>query len=178
MYDMLHAGDRVAMDWDTYESLGPEVRGEYVEGALILSPSPTQRHQRIIRNLVMAIAEVVPAGIDVLSEWAWKPAEDEFVPDVVVFDQTDEEPRLTGVPYLAVEVLSSDPARDSIRKFHKYAAAGLQHYWIIDPDLPTVIVYALDDGAYVETARHTAGTKATLDIGVLELSLDPGDLIR
>ncbi len=92
MYDMLHAGDRVAMDWDTYESLGPEVRGEYVEGALIMSPSPTQRHQRIIRNLVMAIAEVVPAGIDVLSEWAWKPAEDEFVPDVVVFDQTDDEP--------------------------------------------------------------------------------------
>ncbi len=83
---LLQAGDRVAMDWETYQSLGPEVSGEYVDGTLIMSPSPTQRHQRIIRNLVIAFAQVLPPGVDVLSEWAWKPAEDEFVPDVVVFD--------------------------------------------------------------------------------------------
>ena len=46
-----------------------------------------------------------------------------------------------------VEILSSDPARDIIRKAAKYAAAGVSRYWIIDPDGPEVVVYELGDGS-------------------------------
>jgi hypothetical protein len=37
--------------------------------------------------------------------WGWKPGTDQFIPDVIVFDDTGEITYLTGVPHLAVEVL-------------------------------------------------------------------------
>lgn len=174
---MLHAGDRVAMDWDTYESLGPEVRGEYVDGEFVVSPSPTQRHQQIALSLAVRLLHVLPAGVRVLQEWAWKPDDDEFVPDLIVFDETSSQERLSGQPHLCVEVLSSDPARDTIRKFSKYALAGLPHYWIVDPESPTIITYVLSEGTYREAGRFAAGTSVTIEFGVASVTLDPGDLV-
>ncbi len=174
---MLHAGDRVAMDWDTYESLGPDVPGEYVDGEFVVSPSPTQRHQQIVLSLAVRVLQVLPAGVRVLQEWSWKPGDDEFVPDLIVFDETSDQERFGGQPHLCVEVLSSDPARDTIRKFSKYAFAGLPHYWIIDPESPTIITYVLSDGTYREAGRHEAGTPVTIEFGVSSITLDPGDLV-
>ena len=47
-------------------------------------------------------------------DWAWRPTQDEFVPDVTVFERTTETIRLTATPLLAVEVLSSDRASDLV----------------------------------------------------------------
>ena len=133
------AWERIPMSWDEYEALGDTVRGEYVDGELIVAPFPNLRHQTIARRLANAIESALPSGVSVAESWGWKPGDDEFGPDVIVFDDTSENIRLTGtphlaVPHLAVEVLSTDPARDMIRKAAKYAASGLQHYWVIDPD--------------------------------------------
>ena len=136
MYGMatetMQPGDRIPMSWDEYDALGPSVRGEYIDGELVMSPLPTKDHQRIAHRLHTLIEHNLPAGVDVIGSWGWKPGADEFGPDVMVFDETDENVRYTGEPHLLVEVLSSDPARDIIRKAHKYAAAGVMRYWIID----------------------------------------------
>ncbi|NND02625.1 MAG: Uma2 family endonuclease, partial [Acidimicrobiia bacterium] len=66
---------------------------------------------------------------------------------------------------------------DIVRKAHKYAAAGLERYWIIDPQGPVVIVYGLHQGVYVETARHLPGTEARLDVGPAEITIDPAELL-
>jgi Uma2 family endonuclease len=153
------------------------VRGEYVDGELVMSPSPTFNHQRVARRLANLIETGLPSDVEVVENWAWKPDEDEFVPDVTIHNKTPEQVRYTGTPHPVVEVLSSDPARDIIRKATKYAAAGVERYWIIDPEGPDITVYRLVDGVFAERGVHRPGTEVALDVGPAEVRFDPGELL-
>ena len=92
----------------------------------------------------------------------------------MVFEATVDQLRFTGTPTLVVEILSTDPARDTIRKFAKYAEAGLPRYWIIDPDGPEIVEYHLHEGVFVEKDRHRS--LANLDVGPFSVQVDPATL--
>lgn len=87
-------------------------------------------------------------------------------PDLVVVsaeadgDQLQTRYRAADV-LLAVEVVSPDSEdRDRDTKPHKYAAAGIQHFWLVEMagenDRPMVITYELDpvNKTYVSTGVH------------------------
>lgn len=178
LYDMATttAWQRIPMSWAEFRRSG--VRGEYIDGELIVAPLPSIRHQTAARRLANAIEAAVPTDVRVVESVGWKPAADEFGPDVIVFDDNDEDARFTGMPHLVIEVVSTDPWRDLVRKARKYAAIGLLRYWVVDPDGPEIIEYHLEDGAYVEVARHRGTDPVTLDIGICRVTLVPGDLVR
>jgi len=56
-----------------------------------------------------AFEAALPAGVRVATEWAWKPGDDEFIPDVMVFSDRGEDVRYTHTPYLVVETLCHRP---------------------------------------------------------------------
>ncbi len=167
------------MSWQDYERLSPdEFRGEYIDGALLLSPLPSRIHQRIARRLADSLEAAVGVAAEVDVSWGWKPGADEFGPDVVVYAPTHEVKRLTSTPHLAVEVLFSDRGRDTVLKFGKYQAAGLPRYWIVDPDGPTLTAYELVEGEYRLVGEFGPDDVADLDVGPARLRIRPGDLLR
>lgn len=85
------SGRRIPMSRTEFEALGEGVRGEHIDGELVVSPSPTQRHQQMIQALIHRVAAVLLAGVEVISGWGWRVGPDEFIPDVMVYDATDDQ---------------------------------------------------------------------------------------
>ena len=124
-----------------YLALDDELRrhAELVDGVLVEVNPPFRLHQRMARNLLIALSTAAPSGYEVLQEWGWvtRPGNTAREPDLVVVpsDLVDanvavlEEP-----PLLAVEILSPDSGiRDTVEKREEYAAAGLGLYLVVSP---------------------------------------------
>jgi len=121
---------------DDLAELPPDLPYELVNGRLILL-SPTFIHQFMCTEIAFALrancphdhAPVFDLSLDV-SRYS------EPRPDVVVMETShvDQHPPPVEDAVLAVEVVSKDSkVRDVYDKAGMYAAAGVKHYWVIDP---------------------------------------------
>ncbi len=166
------------LSWEEFEALPEDVRGEYVDGKLMLMASPARPHVRASGHLRDALAGAISEGYEVLPEWMWKPGRDAFIPDAVVLPVTDEMLRYTGIPLLAVEILSTNRGTDLVLKMRRYAQYGLPRYWVMDPDVPNLTAYELREDAYAKVTEATGEGEADFDTGVGLVRLAPGRLIR
>ncbi len=170
--------ERIPMSWDEYVGydLGDR-RAEYIDGALVVMEAPNRIHQDIAFQLMKLLEDALAGRARVTPAWGWKPENDEFVPDVLVYPPTDEVQRLTSIPHLAVEVLSTKPTHDTVTKLAKYAAAGLPRYWIVDPAGPELVAYELAGDSFREAGGFGADDLADLDVGVARARFRPADLL-
>lgn len=150
-------------EWTVEDLLGLPDDGlqyELADGVLLVTPGPRVGHQRVVRELTLLLSPAMPPELELLfAPFDYQPSETTSLqPDLLIVRREDvEETRITAPLVLAVEVLSpSTRAKDLMLKFGLYAASGVAHYWVVDPDEPSVTTWQLVDGQYVETG-HAVG---------------------
>ncbi|MBI4564934.1 MAG: Uma2 family endonuclease [Planctomycetes bacterium] len=133
---------------EDYFNLPDEVRAELIEGEILMSPSPTPRHQVLVYRLHHLLedylkprgsGQIYGAPLDVVL-----PSGDVVQPDIIFISTSRRSivrDRIRGVPDLLIEVLSPEGiARDRILKRALYARNGVREYWIADDEAKGVEV--------------------------------------
>jgi Uma2 family endonuclease len=137
---------------------------ELSEGRLIISPSPSPKHQKISGKLHFLIynfvadnnlGEVVSAPMDTrLWEGNVRQPDIEFMSN----EHLDRIVDMWGVPDLVVEILSEGTAKtDKEDKFQEYESAGVLEYWIVDPFDQVIEIYTLENGIYENFGKWGIG---------------------
>ena len=154
-------------------------RYELIDGALLVTPAPSVRHQTVSTNLLVALHAACPAGLRVLTA----PldvvlTEDTAVqPDLVVAHRSDfSEKNLPGPPLLAVEILSpSTRSIDLLLKRERYERAGVPSYWVVDPVEPSLTAWELRDATYEQIA-HVLGDRSWTATAPYSVTIVPSAL--
>jgi Uma2 family endonuclease len=156
--------------WDTPDDGN---RYEVIDGALFVTPPPGWGHQRGLGKLYIRVGshvyaldlgEVVQAPVGVVLD-----DENGVEPDLVFVAKERlhiiTERGVFGAPDLVVEVLSPRTrSRDLGSKKRRYAAAGIPHYWVLDPRPRTLTAFRLATDGYEENGKFGPGDIFCLDL--------------
>jgi len=132
-------------------------RYELIDGEVFVTPSPSEKHQRVSANLFLSMQS--HAKSNKLGRIYYAPF------DVVFSEKTALQPDLLfvstarlgivgpeyvlGAPDLVIEILSPHRlAYDRVTKFEQYALYGVGEYWVIDPTAENVEMYVLAGKKY------------------------------
>ncbi len=139
------------MTYDQYRLLPDDgKRYELIDGELLIIPTPSPRHQRILGELFFQLSPYVEENG--LGEAFLSPLDVVFEehlvlePDILFVSR--EKTNIVGeeaihvAPDLVVEILSpSSFYHDLRRKMRLYAQFDVQAYWIVDPEKQTLDLY-------------------------------------
>ncbi|MET0646731.1 MAG: Uma2 family endonuclease [Pyrinomonadaceae bacterium] len=151
--------------WSLPESVLPT---EYIDGEIIMAPTPTVPHQRAVLKMASALqefvlqnglGEVFVSPLDVVL-----PSGDVVQPDIFLLNARQVEragtaSRVEEVPPFLVEILSPSLMKhDAIRKRALYEQNGVREYWIVDVKERSVAQLVLRKKHYVLTELGEAET--------------------
>ncbi len=141
-----------------------EERVELFKGRILKMSAPNRFHQSISREIAGIFyihlknkkCQTYSAPFDVRLPLKNKKNDDEITtvvqPDIVVVcDESKlDDKGCCGAPELVVEILSpSNSKRDIKLKFDLYEEVGVLEYWIVNPEMESVIIYHLQNGKFV-----------------------------
>jgi len=134
---------------------------EYINGEIIMAPSPSVAHQSLARNIFRALDKFV--GKKIRGELFFSPLDvvlpsgDVVQPDIFFLSEDDakrakEDDRVRCAPLLAVEILSPGSiTHDAITKRELYEQNGVREYWIVDAEKRSVAQLVLRKKHYALT---------------------------
>ncbi len=161
--------------YEDYLKTPEDERYELVEGALLMTPSPVPRHQRISRKIEFVLEKFITEND--LGEVFYAPCDvyldDENVvqPDILFISKERlniiGEKNIEGAPDIVIEIISESTAyRDFVQKKKLYAGFGVKEYWIVIPEEESIDLYILKDNAY--TLHKTYGNDEILESSALK----------
>ena len=134
-----------------------------------MSPAPSRKHQDYSRNLSFSILKIIEkspckmyiAPFDVrLPIPSAKKDTTVVQPDIcIICDLTKlDDYGCNGAPDLIVEILSPGNSKhDADTKFRLYEEAGVQEYWMVEPEEKLVLIYTLQNGIYIGLKPFSEG---------------------
>jgi Uma2 family endonuclease len=153
---------------------------EIVSGQLLVSPSPGSQHQSCVGSLAVALKAACPPDLKVfVAPYDSAPRSGySLQPDVLVARRSDVgRQRLERTPVLVIEVLSpSSRSMDRSLKRLVYEEHGVPHYWVVDPEAPSLLALALKGGRYVE-AGFAAGAERWHAMEPFPVDVSPAELL-
>ena len=188
--DVNSTGSRVKLTYDDF-LLFPDdgQRHELIDGEHYVTPSPNMKHQRVSGNfhfLIRGWLEQHPVG-----EIFYAPFDVVFTrfdvvePDLLYMSHARARDVLTsanvqGVPELVIEIGSpSTRKRDETIKRRLYERDGVSEYWIVDPDLDVIRIYAREGDGFGRARELAAEAGDTLSTPLFEgLGLRLDDVFR
>ena len=149
---------KIVLTYDNYCEL-PNDRNRYeiLDGELSVTPAPRTKHQKVLGNLHRLLANYVVAnqfGTIFIAPTDVILAPTTVVQPDLIFIGNDRrgivtERAIEGSPTLLIEILSPTTQRtDRETKAQLYAKYAVPHYWLIDPDQPTIEAYELAGDQY------------------------------
>ena len=60
-----------------------------------------------------------------------------------------KENRYNGTPQFIIEILSTNRSHDMLTKLNLYQKAGVEEYWMVDPEEKIISVLVLSNGSYI-----------------------------
>jgi Uma2 family endonuclease len=154
---------------------------ELLDGMLLVTPAPVLWHQRAAARLHLLLAEACPPrGMEVFfAPVDWRPDDrTSLQPDLLVVRDEDVEQTSIRAPLvLAVEILSPSTRRkDLVLKRSKYEDAGVASYWVVDPQAPSLTVFELREGRYVERGQVVGSDELVLELP-FKVAVTPAGLV-
>jgi Uma2 family endonuclease len=180
------APPRSPATWEDLLDLPEGTLGEIVAGELVLQPRPADPHNGAQTNLQTLLGGPFRFGQGGPGGWVFRVepyiafGADVRAPDLAGWRRERfTRPRkgpLTVVPDWICEVLcaESTAATDRSEKMPLYAAHGVRHLWLVDPEIRTVEVYRLLERKWLvlDTFRGDAEVRAE-PFEAIELCLAP-----
>lgn len=148
-----------------------------------ISPSPSTKHQRISRKLLIKLGNflegkqcvVFHAPFDIELKNDLIEGTKIVIPDLSIICEKSgfTESRYIGVPNLNVEILSTlNQSHDLITKLNLYLNYDVQEYWIVNPMLNSITVYSLNDESMYEQHDMKTGNEILTSSFLTGFSID------
>jgi prevent-host-death family protein len=135
-----------------------ESRYEYLDGEVYLLASPGMTHQLVHSFLYKTLAlwfdnkkcQVFSAPFDITLDNHKKTNKNVLQPDLLVacdyLETRNKKDRYMGIPALVIEIISPGTrSRDMVKKLYTYMVAGIQEYWVVDPENKSIMLYTFID---------------------------------
>ncbi|MFA5908526.1 MAG: Uma2 family endonuclease [Vicinamibacterales bacterium] len=169
------------LTYDDLVAMFPEddgVHRELIDGEIVVTPSPANRHQTLSLRLTLALGNHLEAHTEQGTLFVARfdvvmTPYDVVEPDllVVLGDQQDilTDKNVQGAPGLVIEILSPGTRqRDLTHKRRLFDREGVREYWIVDPDRNNVAACRrANDGSFPLATTLEARNGETLTTPLL-----------